>query len=128
MSLLMCCQLVCLFVFFFSHVNCSFGKCILTKKDSAEFIPVLTHSLQYPFTFNKAIFTLDLKVELFLKISESSCFQNFLQLLLIKIRQKKKFKKDNFFKQTQQIKVFYTLFQRISKLILRVGRKSENLF
>lgn len=126
MSLLMCYQLVCLFVFFFSHVNCSFGKCILTKKDSAEFIPVLTHSLQYPFTFNKAIFTLDLKVELFLKISESSCFQNFLQLLLIKIR--KKFKKDNFFKQTQQIKVFYTLFQRISKLILRVGRKSENLF
>lgn len=128
MSLLMCYQLVCLFVFFFSHVNCSFGKCILTKKDSAEFIPVLTHSLQYPFTFNKAIiFTLDLKVELFLKISESSCFQNFLQLLLIKIRQKK-LKKDNFFKQTQQIKVFYTLFQRISKLILRVGRKSENLF
>ena len=127
MSLRMCYQLVCLFVFFFSHVNCSFGKCILTNKDSAEFIPVLTHSLQYPFTFNKAIFTLDLKVELFLKISESSCFQNFLQLLLIQIRQKK-VKKDNFFKQTQQIKVFYTLFQRISKLFLRVGRKSENLF
>ena len=36
-------------------VNSSLGKYISTKKDLAEFIPVLTHSLHYPFTFINAI-------------------------------------------------------------------------